>query len=439
MLEKTISRDIPADARVLLEGRTSPVTRLLILTIALLLASTFGWMGWAEMDEVVNATGKVEPAGRVKLINHPEGGRIARIHVEEGQSVRRGDLLVSFDPELDAAEREELLGRYFVASAEVSRLDAEATGQPLIFANDLWQTRPDIVERETELFKARGDSQVSEREALERVVETRDSELRTASAEVSRLRTGTELLRQQFEAVRELTQQGLYPKLKLVQMERELADSRGELAKAESSIGTAQASLAEARSRLDGYDKAWRREVLDELAEVMAERDQLRQRLDTNEAVLSDLEVRAPVDGTIQELVVTAEGLSVSAMAPIMKLVPQGDGLVIKARLANDDIGRVRPGMLARVKVRAFDFARFGVIEGKVEQIAADASATAENQPPSYGVTVLTDHDHVGADVTNAVVPGMVVDVELKVGERTILSYLTDSITTLKEQAFRDG
>ena len=439
MLEKTVKEDIPAEARALLEGRISPVTRLLIATIALLLGSTFAWMGWAEMDEVVNATGKVEPAGRVKLINHPEGGRIAQIHVEEGQMVAQGDLLVSFDPELDSAERRELLGRWQVATAEAARLEAESSDQPIVFPTALWEERRDIVDRETELFEARAESRLSERDAMVRLVEARNNELRTASAEVSRLRTGSDLLRQQFEAVRELAEQGLYPRLKLVEMERELADMRGQLAKAEATIGTARASLAESKSRLKGFDKRWRREVLDEFADVSAERDQLRQRLDTKETIMGDLEVRAPVGGTVQELVVTAEGLSVSAMAPILKLVPHGEGLVIKARLANDDIGRVHPGMPARVKVRAFDFARFGIIEGKVEQIAADASAVDQDQPPSYGVTVLTDADHVGSSVDNAVVPGMVVDVELKVGERTVLSYLTDSITTLKDQAFRDG
>jgi adhesin transport system membrane fusion protein len=166
----------------------------------------------------------------------------------------------------------------------------------------------------------------------------------------------------------------------------------------------------------------------------------LVEQLGAQNAVMDELVLLAPVAGIVQELRPAAAGQSVGANETIMKLVPIGDGLVIKAMVANADIGRVEPGMAATVKVRAYDFARFGAIEGAVSRISADAVASElPGELPHFAVEVLTARSHMGVDGSLPVLPGMVVDVELRVGERSILSYLTDTLTTVKERAFKDG
>jgi multidrug efflux pump subunit AcrA (membrane-fusion protein) len=123
-----------------------------------------------------------------------------------------------------------------------------------------------------------------------------------------------------------------------------------------------------------------------------------------------------------------------------MRVVPTGGGLVIEARVDNQDVGYVRIGQAARVKVRAFDFLRYGTLDGRVERIAADASVDPNGGAYPYRIIVRTDQADLSAGEQRlAVVPGMVVDVDLRVGERTILSYLTDRILRLREDAFRDG
>jgi HlyD family type I secretion membrane fusion protein len=147
----------------------------------------------------------------------------------------------------------------------------------------------------------------------------------------------------------------------------------------------------------------------------------------------------APVAGVVQELQIAGPGQAVAAHEMLMKVVPQGDGLVVEARVANEDIGRLTAGMAAEVKVRAFDYLRFGSLEGTVRRVAADATADPGDGRLAYAVTVVTSRDHLGARPGERdVVPGMVVDVELKVGERTILSYLTDRVLRFGE-AFREG
>ncbi len=431
---------LPADIRALLERRRSPVAGLLIGSVALLLTASVAWTAWARIDEVVKAQGQVEPAERVKLINHPRGGRLATLEVAEGQRVAADQVLLTFAPEIDAKQQAELRGRWQSRLAEVAVLRAEVEGSPLIPPGELASYRRDLVEQAEARLAARREARDGQRETLERNVEGHRAALLSAEAEVARLESSSALLGEQVETVRELAERGLYPRLRLVELERQLADARGELAKARAAIGAARAGLAESRSRQKNFDMDWRRGLLDELSEAMADRDQLAERLGAQNAVMEELVLTAPVAGIVQELQPAAAGQSVAANETIMKLVPMGDGLVIKALVANSDIGRVAPGMAATVKVRAYDFARFGAIEGVVTRISADALASElPGELPSFAVEVVTARDHLGADGSLPVLPGMVVDVELRVGERSLLSYFTDTLTTMKDRAFKEG
>jgi adhesin transport system membrane fusion protein len=432
--------DFLPDARALIERGTAPLATLLVASIAALLVVTFAWLAWAEVDEVVRAAGQVEPAGRVKVINHPRGGRVAVIHVRNGQRVAPGDLLVTFDPELRQAEHAEVLGQFEVRSAEVARLEAEAGSAPLALAPELAARRPDLASGEAELMRARAEALAARRDAIERQIQTRDAELRTMAAERERLRNGATLLDEQMASVKELAELGLYPRLKLVAVQREVSDTKGELAKTEAGLASSRAALAEARSRLEALDKEWRSQVLTELGVAKAERDRLKEQLQTQRTLLEGLAVRAPVAGTVEEIQVAAAGQAVGPNEPLMKLVPADEGLVVEARVRNEDIGRLAEGMPATVKVRAFDYLRFGSLEGRIQKIAADATPESRTGVLGYVVTVATERDRLGpAPGDRAIAPGMVVDVELKVGRRTILSYLTDRILKLRDGAFRDG
>lgn len=431
--------DDAARARELLDDRSPLLAGALIGCIAGVFLALLGWLAWAEVDEVVHATGAVEPAGRVKIVNHPRGGRVAQIHVREGELVASGAPLVTLDGDVARSERNELLGRLQLRAAEVARLEAEAAGGEMRMAAELEAARPDLAAAQRALLQARDATAASRRQALEQAVQTRKGELRTAAAEVGRLRNSLTLLTQQRDAVRALAERGLYPTLKVVAVERQHADVVGELAKAEAAREAAQSALAEAQTRLDGLVTERHATVLTELAAATAERDRLEEQLRAQDAIVSGLVVTALSAGIVQEIVVTAAGQAVAPHETLMKLVPQSEGLVVEAKVANRDIGRLHAGMPATVKVRAFDYVRYGSLDGVVRQVAADATPDPRTGELAYGVTVVTSRSHFGPRAGELdVVPGMAVDVELKVGERTILSYLTDRIFRAKE-AFREG
>jgi membrane fusion protein, adhesin transport system len=428
------------DAQGVVERGHSPVAGLLILSISLVVGGLVAWAALTEVEQVVRADGQAEPAGRVKLVNHPDGGRIAEVHVVEGQSVAVGDPLVTFDPELVRAELAGVTGRWQARAAEAARLEAEASGGGLELPPALAAERPDLLAEQSALLASRRAAHASHLDALEQTIERRAREGDMLVAELASQRNSHVLLGQQVDAVRDLAEKGLYPRLRLATFERELSDAAGDIKESRARLLAAEAALAEAESRRDGFAREWRSTILAELARAKAEGDQLAEMRNRLLATLRNLVVRAPVDGIVQDLAVTTPGQSVGSNQPLMKLVPTGEGLVIEARVANQDIGYLRVGQPAKVKVLAYDFLRYGTLDGEIERIAADATLDRTSGALSYEITIRTDGDRLSAGGSPlTVLPGMAVEVDLLVGERTILSYLTDRIFRMREAAFREG
>ena len=428
------------DTDGIVETRHSPVAGYLIFAIAFMVATILLWAGMTEVEQVVHAEGQVEPAGKVKIVNHPGGGKVAEILVSEGEQVLEGQPLLAFDSEIARAALDDVVNRWQLKAAEVDRLRAEVMDEDPIFGGELPSERPDLIIQQTELLAARRKSRETREKALSQAIRRQSFEVDSLHAELGRLQNSENMMGHQVGAVRRLSEQGLYPKLQLIAAERQLGDITGDIRKTQARLASAEAALSEARSERDGYELEWRSIALAELAELEAERDSLAEARRQQETMLKNLVLRAPAEGIIQELVVAGAGQSVGSNQPLMKLVPTGNGLVIRAHIENEDIGYLRRDQPVKVKVRAFDFLRYGMLNGKVERIAADATFSHEDGAHRYDVMIETeDSELTDGDEWHSVVPGMRVDVDLLVRERTILSYLTDRIFKLPDQVFREG
>jgi len=428
------------DTEGIVAARHSPAAGYLILAIAAMVTTALLWAGLTEVDQVVRAKGQVEPAGRVKIVNHPSGGKVAEVLVSEGEHVLAGQPLLAFDAELVQAELDDLLGRWHVETAEADRLRAEAMDTPLTFTESLAESRPDLILQHTELLKTRRKGHDSRRNALSQAIERQSHEVDSLVAEQARLENSENMLGHQVGAVRQLTEQGLYPKLRLIAAERQLGDISGDIKKTGARLASAKAAYAEAHSERDSFELEWRSLALAALAETEAERDRLGEAVKRQKKMLDNLVLQAPVDGVVQELVIAGAGQSVGSNEPLMKLVPTSEGLVVRAKVDNRDIGHLTVGQDANVKVQAFDFLRYGALEGKIEQIAADASPDQQDGALRYGIVITTESAALtDGENWHDVLPGMAVDVDLRVRERTILSFLTDRIFRMPTEAFREG
>ena len=240
---------IDAAARHELERVGSQSARWLIFVMASLLFCCLLWAGLAEVEEVVTARGKVEPMGRVQTVNHSTGGQIQKLNVEDGQLVRKGDVLLEFAPEQAEYAQAEIRTKAQAILATIARLRAELEGVNLALPAWLASSRPDLLERERELMHARAESYTSRRTTLQQQAAGKRTELGRAEADVARLSSDLELINQQLTAIQELAERGLYPKLKVIDMQRQANDISGQLSKARAYSGICQKCARDGRGR----------------------------------------------------------------------------------------------------------------------------------------------------------------------------------------------
>lgn len=428
---------LPA-AEALAERRHSPAAKWLALLLAALVLAAVAWSGLAQVDQVVTTAGAVRPAGKVKVVNHPVGGRVTAVLVAEGEHVALGQPLIEIDPETLQSEADKRRSDWEVLAAAAARLEAEAAGAPPTFPAALGAARPDLVAAQTALYEARTTAFAAEQRSLDEVIHQREREVQSAGGRTHQSDASLAILKKQEAAVSKLADKGYFPQLRYLSLQRDVVEAEGAAAEARQNRAIAESALAEAASRREALERDRRAKVLAELAQVSADRDRAEESLAQVEAELRNRLVRAPAEGIVQDLAVTSPGQAVRANDEILKIVPSTGGLVIEALVANADIGQIRRGQEARVKLNAYNHIRYGTLDGTVERISADATPD-ERGRLFYKVEIRTQRDHLGAEPgALPLAPGMAAEIDLRIGQRSILSYLTDRVLAVADAAFRE-
>lgn len=426
------------EAEALAERRHSPAARWLALILSALVLAAIAWSALAEVDQVVTAPGAVRPAGKVKIVNHPTGGRVSAVLVAEGQHVAEGQPLIEIDPETLQREVDKRRSEWEGLAMAAARLNAEAAGHAPSFPAALSTARPDLAIAQTSLYEARTTAFEAERRSLEDVIRQREREVQSAAGRAHQASASLEILKKQETAVAKLADKGYFPQLRYLSLQRDVAEAEGALAEARESHSIAEAALAEATARRDALDRDNEAKVLAELTQVVADRDRAVQNLAQAEAELRNRVITAPAQGIVQDLAVAAPGQAVRPNEEILKIVPNTGPLIVEALVANADIGQIRLGQEARVKVLAYNYIRYGALDGTVKRISADA-VPDEHGRLLYKVEIRTERDHLGAEPADLpLAPGMATQVDLRIGERSILSYLTDRVLSVTRAAFRE-
>lgn len=431
--------DFLPEEQALAEREAAPLARALALVMCAAFGGMLLWAGLSEVEQVASAPAVVRPAGKVKIVNHPEGGRVATIHVKDGERVREGQPLVTLDDESVREEVAKRTAEWQGMAAEAARLDGEANETTPTFPTDLMRDRPDLVLNQVTLYKSRIEALTVRRAAADQVIRQRESEVAALEARIKQLSEGLVILEEQEKAIASLAEKGYFPKLRHLTVRKQVSELAGQIAETRKSAAASAAALGEARDRRRAIDEEWRSQILDRLSTVTREAERLKSLMVQESTRLRNRIVRAPSDGVVQGVAIAAPGQSIAPNETLLQVVPDGERLVVEALVANDDIGQIRTGQRATIKVRAYDYVRYGTLDGVVERVGADAVEDRRTGALTFPVTVRTDRAWLGeGDDRRALTVGMQVDVDLRIGERTILSYLTDRLIRTKESAFRE-
>lgn len=413
--------------------RTMPAAQRLIVIAAVGIALLFAWAAFAQVDQITRGTGKVIPSSKAQLVQPAEPAVVAEILVRNGQSVKKGDLLVRLDDTQSSAALGELQTENERLAARAQRLDSEASG------GQIGCEPGTACAEEARLAQARRATARARESSLASAVEQRRRDLSEAQATAQSLESSLRLAREQVEMLRPLAAQNIVPQTDLLTAQREVVDLQGRLAAARQAAGRASAAISQAQADLSQARADFRQQAL-------AERSEVATRIAVNEESIRGAsarrdrnELRAPSDGIVNDLQVTTQGGFVGAGEQIMQIVPVGDRLLIEARISPSDRAFVKVGDNANVKVTAYDFSIYGGIKGRVAQVSADSIFDEVEREAYYAVVIETDRAFIEkGGVRLPIVPGMICDVEILTARRSVLSYLFKPVNRAFDRAMTE-
>jgi hemolysin D len=439
-----------------------PAGRIIAGSLMLFFAIALLWACIGSVDIIATASGKIMPTGRTKVIQPMESGVVHVIHVQDGQKVKAGDVLIEIDTTVSAAERDRLKNDYIQAMLDSARLKAalELDGDPVA----QFISPEGATDAQTTLQKTMLTNQVDEIRAklsdLDHQIAQNTGNRDAVASTITKLTDSIPYLKKRADARQYLLDKGYGSKLDsltieqdLIEHQQELQVQKGRLAEAE---GTIEAHKQQRRQAEDEYKHT----ILKDLAEAEQKSTSLHEQLLQAAQKYRLQTLTAPVDGTVQQLAVHTEGGVVTPAQVLMSIVPADSKLEIEAMVSNKDIGFVHSGQDAEIKIDTFTFTRYGLIHGKVQSVSQDAivrekpqgtpddrrhagdesdSSEPAGQELVYSARVSLDKTQMQIDdrLVNFG-PGMAVTVEIKTGSRHIIEYLLSPLFRHKQQAFRE-
>lgn len=428
--------DFAADAQWALGEQSPRGARIAVQASALALLVLILWAAFAKLDEVTKGEGKVIPSRQVQVIQSLDGGLVSEILVREGQLVSKGQLLLKIDPTRFVSNLKENRSEYLALLAKAERLEAIAETRPFAPPPEVAAEAPEIVEQERALFEAVRSEILNSIGIAQQQLTQRGQELKEVRARREAAEQGYELTRQELEKTRPLTKTGAVSDVELLRLERDVSRYRGERDMANAQIPRIESAMAEAQRKIQEVNLSIRNKARTELSEVSARLGKLSEGSVALEDRVKQSEIRSPVNGTVKQLLVNTVGGVVQPGRDIIGIVPSDDALLLEAKVSPRDIAFLHPGQKAVVKFTAYDFSVYGGLEATLEHIGAD-SITDDKGNTYYIVRVRTAKSVIGAE-NLPIIPGMVAEVDIITGKKTILSYLMKPVLRAQANALRE-
>jgi hemolysin D len=422
------------------ERPVSPTARVTTWVLLGGLAITIAWTVFGRVDVVASAPGTLIPTGNTKVVQSPGQGVVRAIYVRNGDVVRKGQALLDLDPTLSGADLAQAEKALASAELDIARNRAIAdalSGKGLHF--DAPQgTSPELAETQRRLIAAQIAQVDATVASLSSARRSALSDAQSARAQVARLSDTVLILDRQIERMNRLDAKGYAPGQRLLELERQRRQEAGDREVAITQIGRGLAEAAKLEQQGREAREESRRAALADLAKAEADAVLRREEVTKARQVSRFQRLVAPVDGTVQQLEVHTLGGVVEAAKPLMAVVPTRGGLEVEARILNRDIGFVRQGQNAAIKLEAFPFTRYGAVPAHVRSISRDAIQD-EDLGPVYVATVALDRAFIEADGRRySLTPGLAATVDVRTGSRSIIGYLLSPLQKSIAQAARE-
>lgn len=428
--------DFATDADLAMLRQEPLRARVLLRAIGIVVALFLLWAAVAQLDEVTRGEGKVIPSRQLQILQSIDGGLVSEILVKEGEVVNPNQLLIKIDETRFVSSVKENQAQYLGLVAKAARLRAISEGKPFVPPPEVLKADPSIVQQERQFFEARNDELIAAVSIARQQLAQRHQELNEAQAKKAQATQGYDLTSKELAVTRPLINSGAVSEVELLRLERDVSRYRGERDMASAQISRIQAAINEAQRKIEEVELTFRNDASKELSETMAKLNSLAE----GSVALSDRvkqsSIRSPVKGTVKRLLVNTVGGVVQPGKDMIEIVPLEDALLLEAKVQPRDIAFLRPGQPVMVKFTAYDFSIYGGLDGTLEHIGAD-SVTDEKGNAFYTVRVRTSKPGFG-DANLPIIPGMVAEVDILTGKKSVLAYLIKPVLRAKSVALTE-
>ena len=413
----------PLRARRLLRLATGALVLLLV------------WAAFAQLDEVTRGEARVVPTTQVQIIQSVDGGVVEELLVREGQVVEAGQLMLRVDPTRFVSTLLESRASQQALQAKALRLEALTRGTAFNPPPELRRTAPDVVAQEMRLYESSRAGISAQISIAQNQLGQRQQELNEVRARRDQAERSLDLMTREINATRPMVATGAVSEVEVLRLEREVARLRGDREQSTAQIERVQSAILEATRKIEEVQLSSRNQMSAELSETMSRLASLSQGGLALQDKVKHADIKSPVRGTVKRLLVNTVGAVVQPGKEVVEVVPLNDTLILEVQITPKDIGFLRPGQQATVKFTAYDFSIYGGLEAEVIQIGAD-SVIDEKGNAFFHVRVRTHKPSLGAHLP--IIPGMVAQVDILTGKKTVLSYLLKPVLRAKANALTE-
>lgn len=402
-----------------------------------------GWATLVPLSGAVVLPGALVVESSVKKVQHPNGGVVAAIDVRDGMHVEAGTLLLSLDETQVRASGQVIANGLDQVRVRIARLIAERDGDALRVPQSLAPREQDpaiaqLIASEKALFAARASTRRGQKDLLQSNIRQFGEQIAGLEAQEKSKGEQLEIIAREMKGVQELYGKGLVPLARLTALQREQARLEGERGQMTSSLAETRAKIGQAQLQIVQIDQDFRSEVMKDLREAQDREAEFSQKDIAAQDQLRHIEIRAPTSGTVHQLAVHTVGGVIRPGDVIMEIVPDTDALEIEARLPPNEIDQVRSQQTASLRFSAFNQHTTPQVEGVVSYVSADLSRDAQTNASYYTMRITLSGAERHRLDGFTLVAGMPVEVFVRSGSRTMMSYLFKPITDQLHRMFNE-
>lgn len=418
--------------------KPSESSHFMLIAVTALIAAFVIWSSLSEIEEITHGGGQVVPTQEIQVVQSLEGGILSELLVHEGDMVKKSQILLKVSDVAFASEERGTEARSLALKAKKARLEAEAKGVEFVVPQEIVEKFPDIARNEEALHHSRQQELSNAKSILDNKINSAQAGLAEVRAKINRLAESRKLLNQELVITKKMVEKKAVPKLEEIRLNRELSNISGQIREASEKKNGLEAELRGARRERQDREDKFKSQVLGELNDVESQVSQIDESLTAIGDRVSRTEVRSPVDGIVNKIMLKTIGGVIEPAMKLVEVVPLDDELKIVAKVTPQEIAFIHPGQDVNIKISAYDPQRYGSLKGKLVRIGANSGADRKGNV-FFEIEVRANQNYLGTKENPLpITPGMVAQTEIITGKRSILSYLMKPVLRARDKAFTE-